>query len=65
MDLNLFSQKQIIIRIYEFDHRSTLYILYFFYNTYDYSVLERFTKAKNKELKKLKYIIENYKKKYR
>jgi len=63
MDLNLFSQKQIIIRIYEFDHRSTLYILYFFYNTDNYSVLERFTKAKNKELKKLKYIIENYKKK--
>ena len=61
-DLNLFSEKQIIIRIYEFEHRCTLYLLYFFYNTYDYHALESFTKAKNKELKKLKYIIENYKK---
>lgn len=64
-DTNLFPEKKIIIRIYEFEHKCTLYILYFFYNTYDYSVLESFTKAKNKELKKLKYIIENYKKKYR
>ena len=63
-DLNLFSEKQIIIRIYEFEHRCTLYLLYFFYNTYDYHVLESFTKEKNKELKKLKFIIENYKKEH-
>jgi hypothetical protein len=59
----LFSEKQIVIRIYEFENKCTLYILYFFNNTYNYHVLESFTKAKNKELKKLKYIIENYKKK--
>ena len=59
---NFFSEKQIVIRIYEFEKKCTLYLLYFFYNTYDYHALENFTKAKNKELKKLKYIIENYKK---
>jgi hypothetical protein len=62
MDPNFFSEKQIVIRIYEFENKCTLYLLYFFYNTYDYHALENFTKAKNKELKKLKYIIENYKK---
>jgi len=62
-ELDLFSEKQIVIRIYEFEKRCTLYILYLFCNTYDYRVLESFTKAKNKELKKLKYIIENYRKK--
>ena len=59
---NFFSEKQIVIRIYEFENKCTLYLLYFFYNTYDYHDLESFTKVKNKQLKKLKYIIENYKK---
>ena len=62
MEPNFFSEKQIVIRIYEFENKCTLYLLYFFYNTYDYLALESFTKAKNEELKKLKYIIENYRK---
>jgi len=56
-----FSETKIIIRIYEYNGLCTMHILYFFFHTHDYMNIEKFTKRKNQELIKFKYMIENYK----
>ena len=57
-----FTEKKIALRIYELNGICSLYILYYFMHIHEYSQMENFTKIKNKELMKLKKMIENYKK---
>jgi hypothetical protein len=56
-----FTEKKIALRIYELNGICSLYILYYFVHIHEYSQMENFTKIKNKELMKLKLMIENYK----
>ena len=56
-----FSEKKIIIRIYEYNGLCTMHILYFFFNPHDYIFIGKFVKKKNQELLKFKNMIENYK----
>ena len=55
-----FSKAKIILRIYEYEGKCSMYILYYFLNDQNYNFLDIYTKKKNKELYKLKNIIENY-----
>ena len=61
-NIDPFSQTKIIIRIYEFEGKCSIYILYFFLNALDKIEIENFTKIKNKELSKFKSMVEYYKK---
>ena len=56
-----FYTSKIIIKIYEFDGKCTMYILYYFFNIQDNNKIEQFTKMKNHELNRFKQMIENYK----
>jgi len=54
---------KIVINIYEYGEKCTIYILHFFYNIQiDYKKFYLFKKKKEKELSKLKKIIENFNK---
>lgn len=57
---NLLSKSKIIIRIYEYDEKCSLYLFFFFSKIQDHLYLERFKKNKMKELNKFKSIIERY-----
>ena len=55
-----FAESKIILRIYEYKEKCSMYIIFYFeniQNTYD---LDDFTIKKNKQLKKFKDIVENY-----
>ena len=54
------TKTKIILRIYEYEGKCSMYILYYFLNDQNYNFLDIYTKKKNKELYKLKNIIENY-----
>lgn len=56
-----FLENKIILRIYELNEICSLYILYYFIHIHEYNLMENFTKKKNKELTKLKKMIENFK----
>ena len=56
-----FIETKIIIRIYEFKGKCSIYILYFFFNALDKIYIENFTEMKYKELRKFKRIVEYYK----
>ena len=57
---NLLSKSKIIIRIYEYDEKCSLYLFFFFSKIQDHLSLELFKKKKMKELNKFKSIIERY-----
>ena len=59
-DNSPFSFSKIILRIYEFNGLCTMYIFYHFVNIQDYYYIRKFTEKKEKEVNKLKYILENY-----
>ena len=60
-DLAPFKETKIVIRIYELNGICSLYILYYFANIHEHSQMDNFTKTKNKELMKLKKMVENFK----
>lgn len=55
-----FAKTKIILRIYEFEGKCSMYILFFFLNTQSSLDLDNFTRKKNRELKIFKDIVENY-----
>ena len=55
-----FSQSKIVIRIYEYNGRNTMYLLNFFSDRYEFTEIQKFTKIKNKKLAKFKDIIEHF-----
>jgi len=56
-----FSLNKIIMEIYEFNGKCSMYILYFFNNIQKNQIeFSNFNRCKNKELEKFKNIIENY-----
>ena len=55
------SLAKIIIRIYEFEGKCTMHILYFFLYIQEYDEILKFTLMKNNELNKFKQMIERYK----
>ena len=57
---NPFAKTKIIIRIYEYEGKCSMYILFFFLNNQINYDLDAFTQRKNKELTKFKNIVENY-----
>ena len=58
------SQTKIVIRIYEYFGKCSMYILYFFDKAQHYEKIAEFTKIKINELNKFKEIVENYKENY-
>ena len=55
-----YSIKKIIITVYEYEGKFTIYLLYFFKNIPSKDIFSIFRNEKNNELTKLKKIIENY-----
>jgi hypothetical protein len=55
------SETKIVIRIYEYSGKCSMYILFFFNKVQQYEIIGEFTKIKNKELNKFREIVENYK----
>lgn len=55
-----FAKTKIIFRIYEFEGKCSMYILFFFLNNQSSPDLENYTRKKNKELRIFKEIVENY-----
>ena len=55
-----FTKNKIILRIYEFKGKSSMYIIYYFLNDQHYNYLVDFVRMKNKELYLFKNIVENY-----
>ena len=55
-----FLETKIVIRIYEYDGKNTMYLFHFFVNRYEYSEIQKFTKIRNKKLAKFKDIIEHF-----
>ena len=56
-----FSLNKIIMEIYEYNGKCSMYILYFFDNIQKNQLeFSNFNRCKNKELEKFKNIIENY-----
>ena len=55
------SETKIVIRIYEYFGKSSMYIFFFFNKAQHYHIIGEFTKIKNNELNKFKEIVENYK----
>ena len=55
-----FANTKIIFRIYEFEGKCSMYIIYFFLNNQTSPDLDNFTRKKNKELRIFKDIVENY-----
>ena len=55
-----FSETKIIIRIYEYDGKNTMYLFHFFVNRHDYTEIQKFTKIRNKKLSKFKDMIEHF-----
>jgi len=58
-----FSLKKILMNIYEYDNKSSMYVLYIFNTIQEKKDLKSFSERKNRELKVFKNIIENFKKK--
>lgn len=58
-----FSLKKILMNIYEYDNKSSMYVLYIFNTIQEQKDLKSFSERKNRELKVFKNIIENFKKK--
>ena len=56
-----FSISKIVIKIYEFEGKCSMYIIYYFSIVQDINKIEKFTKMKNHELNRFKQMIENYK----
>ena len=59
-DKNPFAKSKIIFRIYEFERKCSMYILFYFLNNQINYDLDNFTRRKNKELTVFKDIVENY-----
>ena len=57
------SLRKILINIYEYDNKSSMYVLYIFNTIQEKNYIKEFSKIKNRELKVFKNIIENYNKK--
>ena len=55
-----FAKTKIILRIYEYNGKCSLYLLFYFLNAQRLYTLEKFTRRKNKELKIFKNMVENY-----
>ena len=55
-----FEKTKIIFRIYEYEGKCSMYILFYFLNNQTSYNLENFTRKKNKELAIFKDIVENY-----
>lgn len=55
-----FSETKIVIRIYEYNGKNTMYLFHFFVNRYEYTEIQKFTKIRNKKLSKFKDIIEHF-----
>ena len=55
-----FTKNKIILRIYEFKGKCSMYIIYHFLNDQHYNYLVDFVRMKNKELYLFKNIVENY-----
>ncbi len=55
-----FAKTKIIIRIYEFNGKCSMYLFFYFLNAQSLCTLEKFNKRKNRELNKFKDIVENY-----
>ena len=58
----IFAKTKIILRIYEFEGKCSMYIFFYFLNNQSNSDIDNFTKRKNKELAIFKDIVENYEK---
>ena len=56
----IFAKTKIILRIYEFEGKCSMYIFFYFLNNQSNSDIDNFTKRKNKELAIFKDIVENY-----
>jgi hypothetical protein len=55
------TKTKIVIRIYEYFGKCSMYILFFFNKAHHYETIGEFTKIKINELNKFKEIVENYK----
>lgn len=55
-----FSEAKIVIRIYEYNGKNTMYLFHYFINRYEYTEIQKFTKIRNKKLSKFKDIIEHF-----
>jgi len=58
-----FSLNKILMNIYEYGNKSSMYVLYIFNTIQEKKDLKSFSEKKNRELKVFKNIIENFKKK--
>ena len=58
-----FSLKKILMNIYEYDNKSSMYVLYIFNTIQERKDLKTFSERKKRELEVFKNIIENFKKK--
>ena len=58
-----FALKKILMNIYEYNNKSSMYVLYIFNTIQEKKDLKSFSERKNRELKIFKNIIENFKKK--
>ena len=55
-----FAKTKIILRIYEYNGKCSMYLLFYFLNNQNLNALDIFTKKKKIQLKIFKDIVENY-----